>query len=267
MNKQGMSVYSPIWPERVSQYELMRNTMFQAPSSALWATDPYWLRSSIAPRANEGILGSLARPSDPLNSKPADWPQSALTPGGKGGILAPLARSIEPADNALWFPQAPNADAFPPVLPTMLPLRAQADGDVQKWETPSDASAQFSAEPAKPSLNSSSQNRDDASVRSPAARDVDEPNRSYPNAATPAAQPAPPTDFRTRLLEALSDKNLRYYAGPGFSEFIDKLAALVPLLPGSGTVQSMQDSAEAEKNFQAGNYGRAATHLGTASPI
>jgi conjugative element/phage-associated large polyvalent protein len=263
MNKQGTFGYSPIWPESVSRYELMRNAMFDVPSSGPWAIDAYWLRSSIPLRANGGILGSLTRSADALNSNRLGWPQSALTPGGKGGILAPLARSIEPADSALWFPQAPNADAFPPVLPTMLPLRAQADGDVQKWETPSDASAQFSAEPAKPSLNSSSQNRDDASVRSPAARNTDEPNRSYPNAATPAAQPAPPTDFRTRLLEALSDKNLRYYAGPGFSEFIDKLAALVPLLPGSGTVQSMQDSAEVGKNFQAGNYGRAATHLGT----
>jgi hypothetical protein len=76
------------------------------------------------------------------------------------------------------------------------------------------------------------------------------------------APPAPPEDFRTRLREALSDKNLRYYAGPGFSEFIDKLAALVPLLPGSGTAQSMQDGARAGKDLEAGNYGDAALHFG-----
>ena len=75
------------------------------------------------------------------------------------------------------------------------------------------------------------------------------------------APPAPPDDFQTRLREALSDKNLRYYAGPGFSEFIDKLAALVPLLPGSGTAQSMQYGAQAGKDFEAGNYGNAAVNL------
>jgi hypothetical protein len=76
-----------------------------------------------------------------------------------------------------------------------------------------------------------------------------------------SAVPTPPKDFRTRLLEALSDKNIRYYAGPGFSEFIDKLAGLVPLLPGSGTVQSMQDSAQAGKDLEAGNYANAAAHF------
>jgi cell division septation protein DedD len=91
---------------------------------------------------------------------------------------------------------------------------------------------------------------------------IDEPNPSYPSAATHSPPPPQPKDFRTRLLEALSDKNLRYYAGPGFSEFIDKLAAIVPLLPGSGTVQSMQDSAQAGKDFEAGNYSRAAAHVG-----
>ena len=142
----------------------------------------------------------------------------------------------------------PNADALTPVAPSMRSPLAQLGGDVQNWEASSDANAQFSAEPTNPSLNPPSQNLEDASVRSPAARGADEPNRSDLSAATHSAQAAPPTDFRTRLLEALSDKNLRYYAGPGFSEFIDKLAALVPLLPGSGTVQSMQDSAQAGKD-------------------
>src|SRR5262249_46223554 len=183
-------------------------------------------------------------------------------PGGNAGILASLARSIEPAGNMLWFQQLPNADALTPVAPSMRQSLAQAGGDVQRWETPSDANAQFSAQPANPSPSRSYQNRAERSVRPPAARDVDEPNHSEPSAATPAAQPAPPPDFRTRLLEALSDRNLRYYAGPGFSEFIDKLAALAPLLPGSGTVQSMQDSAHAGRDFEAGNYGRAAAHLG-----
>jgi len=243
MNKQGASGYSSIWPESMSQFELMRDAMFDLPSSAPWATNPY--------RGNGGILGSLARPSDPLSPKPGGWPQSPLTPIENAGILASLARSIEPAGNALWFQQLPNAGAFTPVVPTMLPSLAQTGAAVQHGQTPSDANAQFSAEPAKPIMNPPSQNLEDESIRS-ASRDVDEPNRSLPSAATHAAQPASPNDFRTRLLEALSDKNLRYYAGPGFSQFIDKLAALVPLLPGSGTVQSMQDSTQAEKDFQAG---------------
>jgi hypothetical protein len=263
MNKQVIPGYSAMRPASVSPYELIANVMPDVPSSALWATDPYWLHSPTPWRANGGILGSLARSADALSSKRLGWPQSALTPGGNAGILASLARPVEPAGNVPWFQQLSNAGAFTPIVPSMLPSLAQAGGDVQSWETSSDANAQFSAEPAKPTLNPPSQNLEDASVQSPAARDVDEPNRSYPSAATPAAQPAPPTDFRTRLLEALSDRNLRYYAGPGFSEFIDKLAALAPLLPGSGTVQSMQDSVQAGKEFEAGNYGRAATHLGT----
>jgi hypothetical protein len=262
MNKQGASGYSSIWPESVSQFELMRDAMFDLPSSAPWATNPYWLRSSISPRGNGGILGSLARPSDPLSPKPVGWPQSPLTPVENAGSLASLARSIEPAGNILWFQQLPNAGAFTPVVPTMLPSLAQASGDIQNGQTPSDTNAQVTAESAKPIMNPPSQNLEDESVRSPTSRDADEPNRSLPSAATRAAPPAPPKDFRTRLLEALSDKNLRYYAGPGFSEFIDKLAALAPLLPGSGTVQSMQDGAQAGKDLEAGNYGRAAAHLG-----
>jgi Large polyvalent protein associated domain 23 len=262
MNKQGIPAYSAMWPESVSQYELMRNATADVPSSALWATTPYWLRSSIPPRANGGILGSLGRLIEPVNSKPLSWSQSTQTPGGNAGILAPLARSSEPAGNVLWFRQLPHADAFTPVVPSMLASLAQAGGDVENWHTPSDANAQFSTEPAKPIMHPSSQNLEDVSVQSPAQRDVDEPNHSYPSAATHAATPAPPKDFRTRLLEALSDRNLRYYAGPGFSEFVDKLAAIVPLLPGSGTVQSMQDSAQAGKDLEAGNYGHAAAHLG-----
>jgi Large polyvalent protein associated domain 23 len=89
-------------------------------------------------------------------------------------------------------------------------------------------------------------------------------NGLHPSTGSVLAALTPPKDFRTRLLEALSDKNLRYYVGPGFSEFIDKVAGLVPLLPGSGTVQSMQDSAQAEKDLKAGNYASAAAHAGAS---
>jgi hypothetical protein len=41
-----------------------------------------------------------------------------------------------------------------------------------------------------------------------------------------------------------------------------KLHALTQLLPGSGTVQSSQDTLRASEEAQAGNYGKAAAHLG-----
>ena len=85
------------------------------------------------------------------------------------------------------------------------------------------------------------------------------------NAMATSEPPAVPRDFRTRLLEALSDKNIRYYAGPGFSEFLEKLAGLATLLPGSGTVQGTQDSARATDELRAGNYGKAAVDLATAT--
>ena len=55
---------------------------------------------------------------------------------------------------------------------------------------------------------------------------------------------------------------LHYYAGPGFYQALQKVAALTQLLPGSGTVQSMQDGAEAGQELEAGNYGKAAAHFG-----
>lgn len=79
----------------------------------------------------------------------------------------------------------------------------------------------------------------------------------------PAQPSTPPSrDFRSWLRDALSDKNVRYYAGPGFYEALLKLHALTQLLPGSGTVQSTQDASRASDEVQAGNYGKAATHLG-----
>jgi hypothetical protein len=84
----------------------------------------------------------------------------------------------------------------------------------------------------------------------------------YPGAQLDPTPPAPPKDFRTRLREALSDQNVRYYAGPGFYEALQKLAALTQFLPGSGSVQAAQDASQAGEDAHAGNYGQAAGHLG-----
>jgi hypothetical protein len=64
------------------------------------------------------------------------------------------------------------------------------------------------------------------------------------------------------LRDALSDKNVRYYAGPHLYEALLKLHALTQLLPGSGTVQSTQDASRGHEEAEAGNYGKAAAHLG-----
>jgi len=64
------------------------------------------------------------------------------------------------------------------------------------------------------------------------------------------------------LHDTLSDENVRYYAGPHLYESLLKLRALTQLLPGSGTVQSTQDASLAGEEAKAGNYGKAAAHLG-----
>jgi hypothetical protein len=58
------------------------------------------------------------------------------------------------------------------------------------------------------------------------------------------------------------DENVRYYAGPHLYEALLKLHALTQLLPGSGTMQSTQDASLAGEEAKAGNYGKAAAHLG-----
>jgi hypothetical protein len=74
--------------------------------------------------------------------------------------------------------------------------------------------------------------------------------------------PEPPKDVRTRLNEVLSDQNVRNYVGPHVWDAIRKLHAITQLLPGSGSVQSWRDTDRAKEEFDAGNYGNAAAHLG-----
>jgi hypothetical protein len=212
-------------------------------NGALDASGPAWLHSVIAARTNGGILGSVARANGLLTLSPLGSSQSAVPFGANGGILAPLAMSM-----------------------TTSPPRSS--GDLEIRQPPFDADVGSFALPAEPTHQPTTDPLSGTTsglfVRPPAPREISvhESNGLHPSVGSEPAPPIPPKDFRTRLLEALSDKNLRYYAGPGFSEFIDKLAGLVPLLPGSGTVQSMQDSAQAGKDLEAGNYASAAAHLG-----
>jgi hypothetical protein len=87
----------------------------------------------------------------------------------------------------------------------------------------------------------------------------------YPGTVQNPELPPTPKDFRTRLREALSDENVRYYSGPGFYEAFKKLASLAQLLPGSGTVQSTHDASRGLEEAQAGNFGKAAGHYGVGT--
>jgi hypothetical protein len=49
------------------------------------------------------------------------------------------------------------------------------------------------------------------------------PHGAIAQSAPNNAEPDPPRDFRTWFFDTLSDKNIHYYAGPGFSEFLDKV--------------------------------------------
>src|SRR5262249_56724234 len=87
---------------------------------------------------------------------------------------------------------------------------------------PLDANAGFASTPVEslyqPSTDQSSNEIGGPSVQPPAPRvPLSGPDGWY------YPEPAPPEDFRTRLREALADRNLRYYAGRGCSEFLDKL--------------------------------------------
>jgi Large polyvalent protein associated domain 23 len=212
-------------------------------NDALDASGPAWLHSVIAARTNGGILGSLARANGLLNLSPLGSSQSAVPFGADGGILAPLARSM------ISSPPRTSGD-----LETREP---SFDGNAGSFAPPGEPTQQPVTDPLSGTTSGSF-------ARPPAPREISVhgSNGLHPSTGSVPAALTPPKDFRTRLLEALSDRNLRYYAGPGFSEFIDKVAGLVPLLPGSGTVQSMQDSAQAEKDLKAGNYASAAAHTG-----
>jgi hypothetical protein len=183
-----------------------------------------------------------------------------------GGILAQLTQLTEPpASQTVWNSPTFRTAFLQPVSATTAELNSSPYHSHLPSGSPKPlgANAGFASAPVaslyQPSTDQSSSEIGGPSVQSPAPRvPISGPDGwYYPEPAPPAS----PEDFRTRLREALSDRNLRYYAGPHLSEFIDKLVGLVPLMPGSGTAQSMQHGAQAGKDFEAGNYGNAAANL------
>jgi len=184
-----------------------------------------------------------------------------------GGILGQWTQLIgPPTSQTVWNSPTVRTPFLQPVSATTAQLNSNSYQSSVPAHSPKSlgANAGFASTPVesfdRPSTDQASNEIGGPSVQPPAPRvPLSGPDGWYYPEPAP---PAPPEDFRTRLREALSDRNLRYYAGPGFSEFLDKLAGLIPLLPGAGTVQSMQDGAQAGKDFDAGSYGSAAAHLG-----
>jgi conjugative element/phage-associated large polyvalent protein len=226
------------WAYRMPQAFLGLTPTFWAMPMPLAPLSDVWNHRSLiapfGPPPSRGILGQLTQLIDPPTSQTAWNSPTFLTP-----FLQPVSAKTAQL----------NSSSYQSSVPAGSPK-------------PLGANAGFASSPVEPvyqpSTHPSPEEVGGPPVQPPAPRGVPVPNSSVPE----AAPPAPREDFRTRLREALSDRNLRYYAGPGFSEFLDKLAGLIPLLPGSGTVQSMQDGAQAGKDFDAGNYGNAAVHLG-----
>src|SRR5215831_1174721 len=184
-----------------------------------------------------------------------------------GGILGQWTQLIgPPTSQTVWNSPTVRTPFLQPVSATTAQLNSNSYQSSVPAHSPKSlgANAGFASAPVE-SLDRPSSDQASNEVGGPP---VQPPAPQVPLSGSDgwyypeAAPPAPPEDFRTRLREALSDRNLRYYAGPGFSEFLDKLAGLIPLLPGSGTVQSMQDGAQAGKDFDTGSYGNAAAHLG-----
>jgi len=227
------------WAYRMPQAFLgLAPTFWTMPTPPSPSSDVGNHRSLIAPFGpppSRGILGQLTQLIDPPTSQTAWNSPTFLTP-----FLQPVSATTAQLNSGSYQSSAPSGSP-----------------------EPLSANAGFASAPVesldRPSTDQASNEIGGPSVQSPAPRvPISGPDGWYYPEPTP---PAPPADFRTRLREALSDKNIRYYAGPGFSEFLDKLAGLIPFLPGSGTAQSTQYGAQAGKDLEAGNYGNAAANL------
>ena len=220
------------------------------------------------PQAFLGVVPTFSMMPTPPAPSNDIWKHGNLAtvfgPPPSGGILGQLTQLVEPpVSQTVWNSPTFRTAFLQPVSATTAQLNSSSYQSSVPAGSPKPLGARFTSAPVesfdRPSTDQASNEIGGPSVQPPAPRVPLSGSDGwyYPE----AAPPPPPEDFRTRLREALSDRNLRYYAGPGFSEFLDKLAGLIPLLPGSGTVQSMQDGAQAGKDLEAGNYGNAAANL------
>jgi hypothetical protein len=226
---------------------------------------------------------------DPMRGLPAPqgnaWPAGggATRAGSNGGLLGNFAPSPSgvlgnlsgPAANPAGLPRTgpPLAAQAPAATPPLFLLPPSERDQSQNRSTSSVAAYDRGGIPVAAPANG----RDplnSAASNSMASRSPPEPPPgkpivplSGPNGVwLPPPEPAPPQpprDFPTWLNDTLSDDNVRYVAGPHLYESLRKLQTLMQLfLPGSGTAQSREESAEATKEVRAGNYGKAAAHIG-----
>ncbi len=190
------------------------------------------------------------------------WPQSSpsAAPGLSGGLLGNLT---QPAGGILGNLARPGG--YAPTTP------GPAINSPMTWAATTIPSCFFPAPVQNSWASDKLDPRDSAGgVATPNAQKPPPIRPSVPlsgaddglPSSPEPAPPKPPKDLRTWLVDALSDQNVRYYAGPHLYEALRKLHALTQLLPGSGTVQSTQDASRAGEEAQAGNYGKAAAHFG-----
>jgi hypothetical protein len=251
---------------------------------------PYWMPSTLMPRmpltsgptpmppampqdgdaamsssdtpagAGRGVLGHLSPPPDPQPTDIRSQRPGQLPPDWMIATAAPP--TPQPSNGGGWYRNSPSW------VHAAMPLGARVDS---------------SAGPAEPAYQPWKDPSLERQGLSPWERPPEVPGKApppvpvlpvpgpdgwyYPGAQPDPTPPVAPEDFHTRMHEALSDKNIRYYAGPGFYDALEKFAPLAQFLPGSGAVQSMEESREAAKELAAGNYGKAAAHYaaGTAS--
>jgi hypothetical protein len=230
------------------------NNQFPPPGFMRPDTWAYWMPNSLVGR-------TLPAPSDGWDSHS---PEKA-----RGGILGKLTRpSNEISTNSLATTvlPAPMTAAFWSRLP---PFSWSQNGapplhDSSAGTTATGIGAETthirSAAPTSEAMSVMARTLPSRSAAQPRP-----PLYGPGDVLLPPPEPAVPTpqkDFRTWLRDALSDANVRYYAGPHLYETLLKLHSLSQLLPGSGTVQSTQHASLAEEEAKAGNYGKAAAHLG-----
>ncbi len=207
--------------------------------------------------------------------RPQSWPYGMPNMVWNGGLTP---RTKDGWDPSTWTPSTWDPSTWNPGRVASLDWTTPADtnggilGTIgqqvgQTWSTPAPIKPDVAAWPPSPLPSPSALSLASSTARPPApptAPDlpISGPGDWYPSSASVPTTAVSPKDFRTWLHDALSDQNVRYYAGPGFYQALQKLHALAQLLPGSGTVQSVQDGTEAGQALEAGNYGKAAAHLG-----
>jgi hypothetical protein len=231
----------PYWPPNPV-------TGVSAPGGDPWSTPG----APTAAVANGGLLGNLGAPSSGL----------------LGSLAGPFADVATAPSTSIGGFVAQRLPTMPPLfLPAQPPIPWSQD-QRPSAEAPYDPEAPYLPAPANQSAHPRA--RDNVDTTTPNAPQEPPRKPSPPfygpgDVLMPPPEPAVPEplkDFRAWLRDVLSDENTRYYAGPHLFEALRKLHALTQLLPGSGMVQSMQDSSRAGEEAQAGNYGKAAAQVG-----